>query len=237
MIWRLQKLGILCEIEKGNIGIQAAIPGKYPLVATSEDRKTHNEYYFIEPAVCIPTVSSTGHGHASLNRIHFQDGKFSAGSILAVCTPLKESSLNAEFLYYYLSFFKDSILVPLMQGSANVTLKISDLKNIEIPLPSFNDQIFLINKFKEYIEKNELLKSELQHQCDLIKKLRKSILQDAVQGEIVKQDPKDEKTSILIEKIKKEKQKLIDSKKTKDKFPLHKNSKEYPPYEIPNNWQ
>ena len=87
MSWKKVKLGELCIIEKGSIGIKKAIPGDYPLVVTSEDRKSHNEFQFDEEAVIIPLVSSTGHGHKSLRRIHYQTGKFALGSILCAVIP------------------------------------------------------------------------------------------------------------------------------------------------------
>ncbi|MFN5444004.1 MAG: hypothetical protein ACK48V_07215 [Crocinitomicaceae bacterium] len=46
MSWRKVKLGDLCTIEKGKTGIQKSIPGEYPLVVTSEERKTNNEFQF-----------------------------------------------------------------------------------------------------------------------------------------------------------------------------------------------
>ena len=52
-------------------------------MVTAEKRITHNEYQFDGKAVIIPLVSSTGHGHASLKRVHYQEGKFAIGSILA----------------------------------------------------------------------------------------------------------------------------------------------------------
>ena len=76
MSWEKVKLGDLCSIEKGETGIQKAIPGEYPLVVTAEERKSHNEFQFDDEAVIIPLVSGTGHGHASIKRLHFQTGKF-----------------------------------------------------------------------------------------------------------------------------------------------------------------
>ena len=52
------------------------------------------------------------------------------------------------------------------------------------------------------------LTTELNQQVDLVKKLRQQLLQDAVQGKLVEQNPKDEPASELLKKIKVEKEKL-----------------------------
>jgi hypothetical protein len=59
MSWKSYKLGDLCTIEKGNIGITKAIPGDYPLVVLGEERRSHNQYQFDDDAVIIPLVSNT----------------------------------------------------------------------------------------------------------------------------------------------------------------------------------
>ena len=95
---QLLSLNDLCHIEKGQIGIMKAIEGSYPLVVTGEDRKSHNEYQIDGKAVCVPLVSSTGHGHASIKRIFYQEGKFAVGSILAALIPKDETVLNTYYL-------------------------------------------------------------------------------------------------------------------------------------------
>jgi type I restriction enzyme S subunit len=107
-------LGSVCHIEKGNIGILKAIPGEYPMVVTGEERKSHNEYQFDAEAVLIPLVSGTGHGHASIKRLHYQTGKFALGSILCAVIPKNKTELSAEYLFRYLSLNKDNELVARM---------------------------------------------------------------------------------------------------------------------------
>lgn len=84
----------------------------------------------------IPTVSSTGHGDASLKRIHFQDGKYAVGSILAAVHSLDENKISARFLFEYLSAFKDELLVSRMSGTANVSLTATKIEDVPVPLVS-----------------------------------------------------------------------------------------------------
>lgn len=118
----------ICNFEKGSTGLAKAIPGKYPLVATGADRRSCDSFQFDAKAVCIPLVSSTGHGHASLNNVHYQEGKFALGSILVALTAIDEGVLDIQFLHLYLSELKDKILVPLMSGAANVALSVTKIQ-------------------------------------------------------------------------------------------------------------
>lgn len=100
---REMRLDDCCILEKGKTPIQKAIPGKYPLVVTTSERKSSNEYQFDCPTVCVPLVSSRGHGVASLNQVYYQEGKFALGNILCGITPRDNTELSAKYLYFYLN--------------------------------------------------------------------------------------------------------------------------------------
>jgi type I restriction enzyme S subunit len=233
------KLGDYCDIIKGDIGIQKAIPGEYPLVVTAEERLSHNEYQFDTAAVIIPLVSSTGHGHASLKRIHYQEGKFALGTILCAVIIKDTTIINPRYLYIYLSYFKDHLLVPLMKGAANVTLSIKKIKDVEIILPTLERQLEII----ELEKNNDLvadLESEIQTQKKLLTQLKQSILQEAIQGKLTtdwrKQNPDVEPASELLKRIKAEKAQLIKDKKIKKEKPLPPITQEEIPFELPEGW-
>jgi type I restriction enzyme S subunit len=230
MSWNKVKLGEICRIEKGATGILKAIPGEYPMVVTGEERKSHNEYQFDEEAVIIPLVSGTGHGHASIKRIHFQSGKFALGSILCAVIPKDKKKLSAEYLYRFLDLNKENELVARMKGMANVTLPMKEIAQIEIPLPSLKEQFKFVESYKALESNSEELASELSHQLTIVKKLRQQLLQDAVQGKLVSQDKNAEPASELLKKIKVEK---VKDKKYKE-LPAIKS--EEIPFEIPDNW-
>lgn len=233
---RRARLGELCTIEKGNTGINKAIPGKYPLVVTGGERKSHNEYQFDGDAVIIPLVSSTGHGHKSLKRIHFQKGKFAVGSILCAVIPKDKTKLSAEYLYRYLDLNREKELVARMKGMANVTLPIKEIEQIEIPLPTLNEQHEFVKSYKELEIKSSELSSELTHQLFLVKQLRQAFLREAMQGKLIPQDPNDEPASELLKKIKAEKEQLIKEKKIKKEKELPPIKRKEIPFEIPESW-
>lgn len=179
-----QKLGDICRIEKGKTGIASAAPGEYPLVVTAEERKTCSEYQFDCEAVCIPLVSSSGHGKKSLKNVHYQSGKFALGSILCAVIPNNPQEVNARYLHQYLQFYKDTLLVPLMKGAANVSLSMRDIAKVEIPLPDFDTQAALAKTFVEAQKKQKLLDAEFEKQTEYAKRLRQNILQEAIEGKL-----------------------------------------------------
>lgn len=70
-----------------------------------------------------------------------------------------------------------------------------------------------------------------------IPKLRELILQLAVRGKLVPQDANDEPASVLLEKVKAEKERLIKEKKIKAPKPLPPIDENEIPYELPNGWE
>jgi type I restriction enzyme S subunit len=68
--------------------------------------------------------------------------------------------------------------------------------------------------------------------------LKNAILQEAITGRLVPQDPNDEPASVLLDKIRKEKAKLVKEGKLKKKDLEEKPiSKEEIPFEIPESWE
>ena len=70
-----------------------------------------------------------------------------------------------------------------------------------------------------------------------IKKLRELILESAVRGLLVPQNPNDEPASVLLEKIAAEKERLIKDKKIKKQKPLPEITDEEKPFELPKGWE
>lgn len=133
---RFERLRAIAELKRGLTPIQRARPGVYPLVVTADARASCDHYDFEGAAVVIPMVSSSGHGKASLKRLHYQEGKFAVGNILCAAFPRNPDLISARFLYEYLTAFKDDLLVPRMVGTANVSLTLEKIGQVPIPVIS-----------------------------------------------------------------------------------------------------
>ena len=239
--WKKVKIGDVCKIVKGATGIASAEPGEYPLVVTAVERKTCSTFQFDCEAVCIPLVSSSGHGKKSLNNVHYQSGKFALGTILCAVIPNNSEELDARYLHQYLQFYKDTALVPLMKGAANVSLSMKDIAGVSIPLPPIKRQRELAEMFVTLQEKQKELFAELEKQAEYAKQLRHNILQEAIEGKLTadwrKQHPvqkgnPDYDTQALLGKIQAEKLETKSAPKTV--API---AKDEIPFEIPTNWK
>ncbi len=136
----LHRLGDLCRLVRGTSATLKTPPGDFPLVVTADFRRTAESWQLEGPAVCVPLISSTGHGDAALHRIHYQEGRFALANLLVALLPKYSASVDAKYLYRYLLAKKDQLFVPLMSGTANVSLKERDIADVGIPLPPLQEQ-------------------------------------------------------------------------------------------------
>ena len=139
-------------------------------------------------------------------------------------------------------------ILPLIAQNGNTktaikgaTLNSDSLSNLLIPLPPIPEQVRIVKKI---IELEPCVKSYDKAETQLTtlnttfpEALKKSILQEAVQGKLVSQNPDDEPASVLLERIKAEKQKLIKEGKIKKEKPLAPITEEEIPFEIPESWE
>jgi type I restriction enzyme S subunit len=231
------RLGDICTITKGATGIMKAIPGPYTMIALGETDKTHIEYQFDAKAVIIPLVSSTGHGHASMKRVKYCEGKFALGNILCAVIPNDESFVLAKYLHIYLHWNREELLVSQMKGMANVSLPMNRIADVMVTVPSIEKQREIIELEKQLVEKEIEVDNLFADQLTQLDNLNQAILQEAVQGKLVKQDPKDEPASELLKRIKAEKATLRQAQgKGKKEKPLPPIKPEEIPFEIPENW-
>ncbi len=131
----LRRLGDICDVEDGRSPNMATPPGEYVLVVPAEERKTSDHWDFDGKAVCIPVVSSAGHGKADVNRLHYQEGKFALATTMCALFSKDEDELLPRYLFILLSRLRYQLLVPLMCGATNVTMSSSRLLDLVVPVP------------------------------------------------------------------------------------------------------
>lgn len=115
-----------------------------------------------------------------------------------------EEIITNEYLYYFLLSQKEKF-ISLGKGGAQPNISQTIIKADTVKLPPLSEQKIIVKKIKTYLNSFEQVEKSYQASLDEIEKIRNSILYRAFIGELVKQDPKDEPASALLEKIKEEK--------------------------------
>lgn len=128
------------------------------------------------------------------------------------------------------------------KNSTNDNISMGDIYNFPIPLPPLAEQKRIVAKIEELLPKVEEYgkAQEALNKLneELPEKLKKSVLQEAIEGRLVPQDPSDEPASALLNRIREEKKRLVKEGKLKKKdleeTPISEDEK---PFEIPESWE
>ena len=158
----------------------------------------------------------------------FAEGKYWVNNHVHILDATDKSLLD-----YVIVVINSISLDNYITGSAQPKLSQERLNKILLPLPPLSEQRRIVEKIEELlalVDDLETNKTDLQ---SYIKQAKSKVLEMAVRGELVPQNPEDEPASVLLERIKKEKP----SQKSKDKTTVHNTHyEEELPFDIPKNW-
>ena len=183
--------------------------------------------------------------------------KIPATTNQACCACVPFTDIYNEFLFYFLMSQKVAF-VKRGEGGAQPNISKEKIVSTLMPLPPVAEQKRIVEKLRilqPYIDCYAVLeKSDIKLTQSFPEKLKKSILQYAVQGKLVPQDPADEPASVLLERIRAEKEQLIKAgkiKRDKHESVIFRRDNSYYekvdgierciddelPFEIPENWE
>lgn len=148
--------------------------------------------------------------------------------------------LCTEYFYYLFNFLKSTGQIR-GKGIAIQGLSSGALHNLVVPLPPLNEQYRIVEKIHEIIpvwKQYAVASTKLNTlNATFPEMMKKSILQEAVQGKLVPQDPNDEPASVLLKKIAEEKKRLIKEGNIKKQKPLPEITEDEVPFDIPESWE
>ncbi|MGK4073664.1 restriction endonuclease subunit S [Lactobacillus crispatus] len=176
----------------------------------------------------------------STGKTYYTDRAISCNQQINASTPYK--GVSVMFLFYEMlsNHFQEEIHQHA-SGSATPIINKTKFGNLCLPLPPLEEQKRIVAKIEklmplvdEYAESyNRLQKIDNEFED----KLKQSVLQYAMEGKLVKQDPSDEPASELIKKIENEKAKLIKEGKIKKTKKLSAITDDEKPFDIPDSWE
>lgn len=253
--WVWIRLGDFCSIYNGNsinAGEKAEKYSKkcagHSFVATKDVGFDHSINY--ENGVYIPLnredfrIAPVGsvllcmEGGSAGRKIGILEQDVCFGNKLCCLAPFV---IFNKYLYYFLqspAFF--SAFTDLMTGIIG-GVGAAKIKSIAMPVPPLAEQERIVAKIEELLplvsEYGGVEKRISALNTEFPDKLRKSILQQAVQGKLTERDPSDEPASELLKHIQMEKSKLIAEGRIKKEKQLPPITEDDCPFEIPNEWE
>ena len=212
----------------------------------------------IQPGDTI-LVASTG-SKAVIGKPAFVDKEYpntQIGAFLRIARPIDPIIADYIALIFETEYYREHIRHSV-QGTNINNIKAEYIENLLIPLPPHEEQVRVLAKLsglEPALVQYDNVENTLQSlKASFPEALKKSILQEAVQGKLVLQDPSDEPAEALLERIRTEKQRLIkEGKIKKDKHEsiiFRRDNSHYEkldgvercidnelPFEIPETWE
>ena len=173
----VMKLEKLTSIQTGKIDVNKAIEGgKYPFFTCSRDVYEINDAPFEGKAVLVA-------GNGDLN-VKYYEGKFNAYQRTYFLFVNDENELIPKYLYWFLESYVDQLRSESI-GSTIKYIKMGNLTNAEIPLPSLSKQLAIVEKLDSAFAEIERLKAQIKFEKDYAIALRQSLLSSAFSQEKV----------------------------------------------------
>lgn len=207
---------------------EVKLSGKYP--AISQSQNLIDGYCDAEDKIVtdVPIILFGDHTR-NVKYIDFQFVISADGTKL-----LKPIGIDGKYLFYWMTITAE--LIPNRGYARHFSL----LKQQPVPIPPLAEQKRIVAKIEEllpHIAKYDVAEKRLSKlNVDFPDKLRKSILQQAVQGKLTERDPADEPAAKLLKRIRAEKAKLIADGKIKKGKLLPQIVEDEIPFDIPDTW-
>ncbi len=231
-------IGKLFDLEKGSLQSSKCTEGEYTFITAAEEWKTHNEYSHECEALIFAAAAS-----GSLGRTHYINDKFITSDLCFILTPKdsKKYPINLKFYHFVFNSLKDKIVKNTKSGTSKESINQSNLRNYKIPYFAIDKQNLWIDKLVNTKSIKEDLEFELSSGQSLLKQLKQTILQEAIEGKLTEKwrakNPDIGTAKELLAQIKIEKEKLIKEKKLKASKPLAPINEDEIPFDIPKNWE
>ncbi len=152
---------------------------------------------------------------------------------------IKNIVIDSYYLTYLLqSPFAQSNYKEFVIGTAIPTFSQLNLISMSIPLPPLAEQHRIVKAVDELFEQIDIIERSEKELEEAANKTRDKLLNLAIQGHLVPQDPNEEPASVLLERIRAEKARLVKEGKLKKKDLEEKPiSEDEIPFDIPEGWE
>lgn len=246
MSWREYRLGDFLKRRKDPVKIQPT--GQYTLVTIRMYHKGIVKRADVAGgSIKSPTMYRVSSGQFILSGIDARNGAFGIvpeelnGGVVTNdfwTHDIDTTIIDAAYFYWFTTtpqFY--NACIKASEGTTNrQRLQADKFYQFKVPLPSLPEQRKWVKQFKTIEEKYQSLMLELSQQQTYLQRLRQTILQEAVQGKLTHRLPTDEPASLLLQRIKAEKAKLVKEGKLKKEKELPPVREDEVPFALPEGW-
>ncbi len=136
------------------------------------------------------------------------------------------SIMAVEYIFHYLkSPIGQSLLGLSSTAVTQANINAEAIKDLPIPIPPLKEQQEIVQRVQAFFKTIDHVEQQYKQAKAAFDQLDRSILAKAFRGELVEQDPNDEPASVLLERIRAEREKLAGEKKGKGKGATSKGRK------------
>ena len=153
---------------------------------------------------------------------------------------VRQREITTEYLRYSLMapYFRNLLQSNVSGVGGSLTrAKPREVRNYVLPIPPLSEQSRIAAKIAQLFALLRKVESSTQQYAKLQTLLKSKVLDLAMRGKLVEQDPHDEPASVLLEKIKAEKELLVKEGKIKKSKPLPPIADDEKPFDIPDSWE
>lgn len=184
--------------------------------------KDHNDYiqrsYVEDGDILFAMIGSIGNPV-----LVKKDREFSIKNV-ALFKPYSKQLTNMNYLFYFLLWIQEN-LRSKAKGGMQPFIPLSFFRTeVLIPIPPAEEQFRIVSNIEENLSKIDFIEENKRDLENIIKQAKSKILDLAIHGKLVPQDPNDESAEELLKRI-----------ATSDNRPYEKVDDEFD-YEIPKNW-
>ena len=127
------------------------------------------------------------------------EGNFNQAAVLI--RPYQHKELLVKYLFYYLSEMSEISSISTKGSAGQVNISLTQSQNMRIPLPPLFEQQRIVEEVERWFKLIDIIEQGKTDLQSTIKQAKNKILDLAIHGKLVPQDPNDEPASELLKRI------------------------------------
>ena len=248
--WEWCRFNCVLDVRDGTHDTPSYIPNGIPLITSknlSEGGIDYSNVKYIshEDALLINERSGVDKGDILFamigtigNPAMVSDDKLISIKNVALFKFTYSLNINHKYIMAYLDYTQDD-MKKRPSGGLQPFVSLNFLRQYFVPIPPISEQHRIVDKLNELLSFVDTIETDKTSLQDLIKQTKSKILDLAIRGKLVPQDPNDEPASVLLERIRAEKEELIKQgkiKRDKKESVIFKGDDNSYYQDLPNGW-